>query len=70
MTAIGDSAFLTCSGLTEIAIPASVASIGKSAFYDCAQLARIIAGRGSCAEQYCAENGLPFVCRDSNEPNQ
>lgn len=34
-TAIGDSAFSYCSGLTSVTIPGSVTSIGSRAFEDC-----------------------------------
>ncbi len=35
VTAIGDSAFFGCSGLTTVAIPDSVTTIGENAFYGC-----------------------------------
>lgn len=38
VTAIGDSAFSYCGGLTSISIPSSVTSIGSSAFYLCNNL--------------------------------
>ena len=38
MTSLGDEAFSWCVGLTSIAIPNSVTSIGKYAFYDCSGL--------------------------------
>ena len=41
LTAIGDSSFCVCSGLTYITIPNSVTSIGESAFYGCSGLTSI-----------------------------
>jgi len=41
VTAIGDSAFSGCTGLTNVGIPASVTSIGKNAFYRCTGLTSI-----------------------------
>ena len=35
VTSIGDVAFLGCTGLTTVTIPAGVTYIGKDAFYDC-----------------------------------
>ncbi len=41
VTAIGDSVFHSCSGLTSIEIPNSVTSIGDFAFYECRGLTSI-----------------------------
>jgi hypothetical protein len=41
VTAIGDSAFFNCAGLTSIVIPGTVESIGGYAFYGCAALTEI-----------------------------
>ena len=41
MTSIGDSAFYSCTGLTEITIPDSTKSIGFGAFLDCIALTAI-----------------------------
>jgi hypothetical protein len=42
VTAIGESAFSYCSGLTSITIPNSVLTIGDYAFYDCNNLKSVI----------------------------
>ena len=41
VTAIGDSSFALCSGLTQIEIPTTVDSIGYEAFVNCSSLAQI-----------------------------
>lgn len=41
VTSIGDGAFFSCSGLTEITIPSSITSIGDRAFMGCENLAVI-----------------------------
>ena len=73
ITSIGDSAFCDCSGLTSINIPENVTSIGEDAFYSCDNLT-IYGVKGSYAETYADENGIPFVasaipdfvCGDAN----
>lgn len=57
VTAIGDGAFSSCSGLTSINIPNSVTSIGSSAFWGCSGLTSIeipnsVTSIGDCAF-YC-----------------
>ena len=47
VTAIGDAAFLNCTGLTSNAIPSSVTSIGDSAFYGCDSFTSITITRPS-----------------------
>ena len=41
VTSIGSSAFLNCSGLTEVTIPNSVTSIGSNAFSRCSGLTKV-----------------------------
>lgn len=45
--------------MTYVYIPASVTSIGYNAFAKCGRLT-IHGEKGSCAERYAAENGIPF----------
>ena len=60
VTSIGEQAFYWCCNLTSITIPDSVISIGKDAFVYCPRLT-IRGKRGSAAEQYAAENKIPFI---------
>ena len=46
VTAIGESAFEDCIGLTSITIPSSVTTIGDYAFDDCANLSSVIFSNG------------------------
>ena len=52
-----------CSGLTSVAIPGSVTSIGKRAFHGFPDLTFTVA-RDSYAEQYCKKKGLAYVYAD------
>ena len=61
---IGEGAFGECSRLASVAIPASVQAIGENVFEDCDRLT-VTVERGTCAEQYCIENGLYFQYPDS-----
>ena len=60
VTTIGDSAFSYCTSLLGIQLPGSVAAIGEYAFQDCAAILSVTVPRGSWAEQWCGDNGLPF----------
>ena len=46
VTSIGDYAFASCSGLTGITIPNSVANIGNEAFFYCGSLTNVSIGTG------------------------
>ena len=64
VTAIGDSAFFDCVGLTSVTIPSSVSSIGKYAFWDCTRLTAVnipnsVTTMGVEAFSYC--QGLTSV---------
>ena len=50
LSSIGDSAFLSCDGLTSVEIPASVTSIGEGAFVGCSGLTSVTFGEGSQLE--------------------
>ncbi len=60
MKTIGDYAFYKCTSLTDIYIPNSVKNIGKDAFDLCINLT-ITGYRGSVAEKYANERGIPFI---------
>lgn len=51
--------FRDCVSLTNIALPDSVTSIGERAFSESPDL-KITASRGSYAQKYCEENGIPY----------
>lgn len=58
VTSIGESAFASCSHLTEISIPTSVKSLGSGAFFRCNSLTAIsipnsVTSIGDCAFYYC-----------------
>jgi len=55
---IGDSAFLNCSGLTSVSIPASLTSIAESAFYGCSSLTSINVKDNN--ERYYSRNGILY----------
>lgn len=64
---IWNFAFCDCYSLTSISIPDSVSAIGYGAFLGCDSLTDISVSRGSYAEQYCKDNGLPYNYPDAND---
>ena len=46
VTAISDSAFEDCTGLTSVTIPGSIKSIGYSSFYNCTGLTTVVMSEG------------------------
>ena len=71
---IGSCAFEDCKGLTDIHLPASLTEIGDRAFtyYNAYSVpnhvplkATFTVVAGTYAEQYCIENGLNYVSRDT-----
>ncbi len=59
LTSIGVQAFMGCAKLTEITIPSSVTSIKSNVFIYCDNLT-VHTPSGSCAEQYCKDNNIPY----------
>lgn len=60
MKEILDSAFMSCSNLNDIHLPASIKKISTSSFSGCNNLT-VYAPAGSYAEQYAKEHNIPFV---------
>lgn len=52
-------AFAQCERLSEVTIPGSVKEIGESAF-SLSSLRRAFVEPGSCAEEYCRQNNIPY----------
>jgi len=72
VTNIGNSAFYSCTGLTQVNITNSVINIGSSAFYGCTSLTNVNFGSGvttigSFAFSYCTS--LTAINVDGHNPN-
>ncbi|MGN1458163.1 MAG: leucine-rich repeat domain-containing protein [Acutalibacteraceae bacterium] len=65
ITSIGSSVFSSCKELKKIYIPDSVNKIGEEAFLDCN--ISIYGVKGSYAETYAKEQGIPFIMYSENE---
>ena len=65
VTSIGGYAFVYCESLASVTIPASVTSIGSYAFSHCGEQLVITVDKGSCAADYCKENGLTYQYTDA-----
>lgn len=63
---IGNYAFSKCGSLKSITIPESVTSIGAAAFKSCDALT-VYSVPGSYAEDFAAENGIPFKSVEAAE---
>lgn len=59
LVSIDDAAFSTCKNLKNITIYTPTTQISDTAFYDCNSLT-IICPKGSYAETYAKNNGIPF----------
>ena len=60
VTAVNKDAFADCTGLQQVFIPDSVASIEADTFADFAQQIVIYCGKDSCAEKYAVDNQLEY----------
>lgn len=63
VTYIGEDAFYDCRNLISINLPASVTYIDGGAFWGCENLVATVS-RGSYAETYCKDQGIPCVSLD------
>ena len=61
---ISDYAFENCGNLEKIELPEIVSYIGKNAFTGCENLVCVVY-EGSCAQQYCEENGIQYEIRQA-----
>jgi hypothetical protein len=61
VTSIGDWAFSTCKGLTEVTIPNSVKNINSYAFYNCTGLTSVTLGRALQRIAYYAFNSCNAI---------
>lgn len=62
VTFISSYAFAGCASLEKASLPASVKEMYYDIFQGCGNLKEIVVEKGSCAEQYCIENKLPYFC--------
>ena len=60
VTFISSYAFADCASLEKVSLPASVKEMYYDIFQGCGNLKEIVVEKGSCAEQYCIENKLPY----------
>lgn len=61
VTAIGDSAFISCSGLNNFKIPDSITTIGQRAFYGCSNLTDIVIPVSISSIDYNAFKSCPLL---------
>ncbi len=66
VTEIGERAFFGCGKLVSVTVPDSATAIGASAFPDCPELILTV-GKGSAAEAYCADGGIPYICAEQKK---
>ena len=60
LAGIPDSAFYSCTGLTELFLPGTVTSIGRNAFRDCTNLSSVTLPDGLTSIGQCAFSGTSF----------
>ena len=67
VTSIGYEAFAWCDALTSVTIPSSVTFIGERAFAVCADELTLTVPKDSCAEEYCRDNDLKYICPETSD---
>ena len=61
LAGIPDSAFYSCTGLTEVSLPDTITSIGRNAFRDCSNLSSVTLPDGITSIGQCAFSGTSFT---------
>ena len=61
LAGIPDSAFYSCTGLTELSLPGTITSIGRNAFRDCSNLSSVTLPDGLRSIGQCAFSGTSFT---------
>ncbi len=63
VTAIADSAFVGCQGVSSVVIPNTITSIGKYAFYNCSKLGSVTIGKAVVRMGYYAFYGCTSLSK-------
>ena len=61
LAVIPDSAFYSCTGLTELSLPGTITAIGRNAFRDCSNLSSVTLPDGLRSIGQCAFSGTSFT---------
>ena len=67
VTAIGEKAFASKSGIYSVILPDSVTFIGEDVFGEGSDSLVLTVDRDSCARQYAIDNGIEYTYPDAND---